>query len=598
MSARSNSSSALAGDSGRCAHVVQFYDGDDFLSNRVADFLAEGFTVGQPAVVIATEAHRLAFNEHLRQKGVDVDGLIAGGQFLSLDARETLAAFMDGSMPSAALFKATVGVTIAESLRRNAGASLRAYGEMVDLLWCDGNPEAAIALEELWNDLANLHTFSLLCAYNMGSFYKQAHADGFRQVCQTHTHVLPAESYTGSGDESDRLREIAVLQQQARSLQTEILQRKEVEKALRDALAERRQAEEIARRSQQEMQDFLDNAAEGLHWVAPDGVILWANQAELDLLGYSRDEYIGRNISEFHADADVIGDILTRLCRNETLREYEARMRCKDGSIRHVLISSNVLWENGKFVHTRCFTRDITALKRTEALLQEAIQARDEFLSIASHELRNPVHAIHLQLINVLRAARQARKPVSTDWIASRVERASEQVTRLARLLDNLLDVSRITAARIDLQIEEVDFAGVVQGVVERYAEALRGHEVSLQLKPVVGRWDKLRLDQMVTNLLSNAIKYGEGKPIEIALDVDPSNAKVCLVVTDHGVGIDPADHERLFTRFQRSASGRHYGGFGLGLWITRQFVEAMGGGISVTSEPGKGATFRVTLPR
>jgi PAS domain S-box-containing protein len=128
--------------------------------------------------------------------------------------------------------------------------------------------------------------------------------------------------------------------------------------------------EELQRR-ERELADLIENAPVGLHWVGADGTILWANQAELDLLGYTREEYIGRHIAEFHADEDVISDILTRLTRNETLHSYEARLRCKDGSIRYVLISSNVRREDGEFIHTRCFTRDITERKRSEEALRD-----------------------------------------------------------------------------------------------------------------------------------------------------------------------------------------------------------------------------------
>ena len=115
--------------------------------------------------------------------------------------------------------------------------------------------------------------------------------------------------------------------------------------------------------------DFFENAAVPLHWVGPDGVILRANQAELDLLGYAREEYVGRNIVEFHADAEVIADILRRLSAGETLRDHPARLRCKDGSIRHVLVNSNVCFEDDKFVHTRCFTSDITERKQAQIVI-------------------------------------------------------------------------------------------------------------------------------------------------------------------------------------------------------------------------------------
>ena len=134
-------------------------------------------------------------------------------------------------------------------------------------------------------------------------------------------------------------------------------------------VTEQRQAEEELRQSEGELADFFENATVGLHWVGADGTILRANRAELDMIGYSREEYIGRPIADFHADEDVICDILNRLKSGERLSDYSARLRCKDGSIKDVLIDSSVLWQDGEFVHTRCFTRDVTERKRAERLL-------------------------------------------------------------------------------------------------------------------------------------------------------------------------------------------------------------------------------------
>lgn len=136
------------------------------------------------------------------------------------------------------------------------------------------------------------------------------------------------------------------------------------------AVLHRQRAEQQVRRSERELADFFDSAMVGLHWVGPEGVILRANQAELNLLGYSADEYVGRHIAEFHADQHVIEDILRRLRAGEQVRDFEARMRCKDGSIKHVLIDSSVLWQDGRFVHTRCFTRDVTERKLAEEIHQ------------------------------------------------------------------------------------------------------------------------------------------------------------------------------------------------------------------------------------
>src|SRR6185437_3174286 len=135
-----------------------------------------------------------------------------------------------------------------------------------------------------------------------------------------------------------------------------------------------KRAEERLIRSHEELMEFLENAAEGMHWVGPDGTVLWANSTELNLLGYSREEYIGHSIAEFHVGRGVVDDLLPRLMRGEEVRNYEATLRCKDGSVRYVLINSNVLWFQGEFIHTRCFTRDITERKRAEEELRASEQ--------------------------------------------------------------------------------------------------------------------------------------------------------------------------------------------------------------------------------
>lgn len=141
-----------------------------------------------------------------------------------------------------------------------------------------------------------------------------------------------------------------------------------------DVTRQRRAERELEER-ERDLRDFFDNSTIAMHWVGPDGTILRANQSELDLLGYDEDEYIGHNIAEFHVDNERLGNLLARLHRGEVIRDYEAQMRCCDGAIRDVLIDSSVLWRDGRFVHTRCITRDVTDRRRAERALSEALVA-------------------------------------------------------------------------------------------------------------------------------------------------------------------------------------------------------------------------------
>ncbi len=225
---------------------------------------------------------------------------------------------------------------------------------------------------------------------------------------------------------------------------------------------------------------------------------------------------------------------------------------------------------------------------------QAAVAGRDEFLSIASHELRTPLTALKLAVQNLKRVLGEAAGATGRRTL----EAAERQAARLETLVAALLDVSRIQAGRLDLSFEEVDLGALVQETVAQFEEhfAQSGCPVTVRSAgPLKGQWDRLRLGQVVTNLLSNAVKYGEGKPIEIAVQGEGEWAR--LSVRDHGIGLGPEVQRRLFQRFERAASSRNYGGLGLGLYIARRIAEAHGGTVRVHSAPGEGSTFTLELP-
>jgi signal transduction histidine kinase len=226
--------------------------------------------------------------------------------------------------------------------------------------------------------------------------------------------------------------------------------------------------------------------------------------------------------------------------------------------------------------------------------LEEHMASRDAFFAAASHELRNPIHSLQLQLLALARRAEREASAPELEWVHARLGTATKQLSRLTKLVDTLLDVSRIASGRLPLVLEDVDLAEIVSDAFERLDPGEQA-QITLTLTPTVGRWDRLRLDQVVTNLVSNAIKYGEGQPIDIVVSADSERAR--LEVTDHGIGIAPHHQERVFERFERAVTDRRYAGFGLGLWITSRIVEEFGGTLSLRSELGVGSTFIVELP-
>src|SRR5262245_11419612 len=276
---------------------MQFYESMEDLSTAVTRYLAEGFRNGSGMVVIARPEHRKEFLQRLQAEGLDVGAAVRSGQFKELDAHETLQKFMDSNQPNPERFASVIGNAIENCRTGRENAPVLVYGEMVDALWREDKCEAAIRLEELWNEFIENHPFEVVCTYSINGIYKGDNRPKFARICSTHSRV--STEHDMQADEDNRLLQLSFLQQESTALRSEIQHRQEIQKALLQALDDRRKAEEKLRKTELQFRSILKNAAEGLQWVRPDGEIVWANDAELNLLGYPAEEYIGHNIREF-----------------------------------------------------------------------------------------------------------------------------------------------------------------------------------------------------------------------------------------------------------------------------------------------------------
>ncbi len=339
-----------------------------------------------------------------------------------------------------------------------------------------------------------------------------------------------------------------------------------------------------------------------------DGRLLYANDGASVLLRHAPEELLQMRFIDVIAEQDGDGfqELLAPLgAGTKAVVTVETTFRRRNAPTVPVEVSLQLIRvDNARVV---AIARDITDRKRTqlerELLYREAvdaIRARDEFLSIASHELRTPLSSLQLQIQMLLRPSRRDPHAVlSVEQTKGKLEMAAKQTERLTRLIDELMDVSKITAGRLSLNLEELDLSAVARDVTLRLGEEATKARCALELAapvPVLGRWDRTRIEQVLTNLLTNALKFGTGNPIEVTIEDKDRGGRV--IVRDHGIGIAAEDVERIFDRYQQAVSARAYGGMGLGLYIVRQIVEAHGGTIRVESEPGAGSMFTVDLPR
>jgi PAS domain S-box-containing protein len=302
-------------------------------------------------------------------------------------------------------------------------------------------------------------------------------------------------------------------------------------------------------------------------------------------------------------DAERVHETLEAALRRsgEDRCSFECRL---SGELRWVLIQARAYFDPAgnceRFVGA---VTEITKQKQVEEELQSTIQARDEFLSIASHELKTPLTSLSLQIQTLSRSLRKSDPGLTPQKLEKSLNLCERQSARLSGLLDELLDLTRIRVGKLHLVYEEVNLALLAVETVEHVKAEFGGGEknrnVEVDADPsAIGMWDRSRIEQVATNLISNAFKYGEGKPITVSVKKSPETQKLFLTVRDRGMGIVPRMHQKIFERFERAIGFSNISGLGLGLYISRQIVEAHQGTIRVESSPGLGSVFTVELPK
>ncbi len=358
---------------------------------------------------------------------------------------------------------------------------------------------------------------------------------------------------------------------------------------------------EEARRSALQLQTITDALPALVAYIDSTERYRFVNRTYEAWFGVKVEDLLGKTVEEFvgaQGYAQVKDRIHQALAGEEV--HYESSLTLKDG--RTLYVQPNYIPDRDARGQVQGYVGlllDLTERKQAEEAVRNAVRLRDEFLSVASHELKTPLTPLSLKLQTLAREAENQPDSPFVRKVRNHTEAGLRQLKRLGDLIGDLLDVSRISSGQMKLRWEPVDFAGVVRDVVARLEpEATKAASPLMVEAPqaLEGRSDRMRLEQVVENLLTNAIKYGAGKPIHVQMEA--MARRVVLRVRDEGIGIAPEHQARIFERFERAVSERNYGGLGLGLYITHTLVETMGGSIQVQSQLGQGALFTVELPR
>jgi PAS domain S-box-containing protein len=357
--------------------------------------------------------------------------------------------------------------------------------------------------------------------------------------------------------------------------------------------------------------DIAEKAPAGLLQVGADGIIQWANTAELELLGYARPDYVGKKAEEFYADPSEGRDVLARLGRGETLREYQTKLRARDGSLRDVVLTSSADIEDGHFRRARLFTQDITGRRRAEeeilrlnAELEQRVQQRTAQLEATNKEMESFSYSVSHDLRAPLRSLRgftEVLLEVHASQLDSRgqdfLRRACAASFHMEKLIEDLLKLAQVSRAA--LQMDEVNLSSLAGDIASELASSDSNRTVEFVIAPQCSACGDPRLVRLaLDNLLRNSWKFS-GKRADARIEFGRTDGQEpAFFVRDNGAGFDMAYSKKLFGVFQRLHAASEFPGTGVGLATVQRIINRHGGRAWATAAVNQGATFYFTLPR
>jgi PAS domain S-box-containing protein len=566
------------------AHIVQFYRESRALVEALTKYIGNALTSGDAAVVIATEAHRDALENELSARGLDVGKAHEQGRYVWFDPNELLSQFMSDGMPDAAKFSALMGGVIerATSAARSDGQCVAMFGEMVALLWLEGKQAAAIRLEQLWNDLAKAHSFTLRCAYPMNGFSKSEHSEPFLKICEEHSAVVPEESYQALSSGEGRAQEVAVLQQRLEAL--------EKQKALHD--------------SQQQLQLLVEAVQDyAIFMLDADGRVKTWNAGAQRIKGYAASEIIGKHFSCFYFEEDLEsgkpGRELEIAARDGRVEDEGWRIR-KDGSKFWANVVITALKDSrGVLIGFTKVTRDFTERMLAEQNLRDAKVRLEEseksLRELSLHLLRTQdeerrrigrdLHDSLGQYLSVLK--------MKLDGLATSVSKDQPadpgELQQCAQLTEDAVkEVRTISYLLYPPMLEEMGLSFAIPWYLEGFTKR-SGIKTTFEISPELGRMTadvELVFFRVLQESLTNVHRHSGSETAAVKLFV--KDGSVVLEVSDRGKGTQARKFEE--------GGADWMGALGVGLRGMNERVRQIGGRLELHSS-GEGTTVAATVP-